>query len=133
MKCVPFSLLPPDAKKHLHRKFASNPFCTPLLGGGGKLSLKKSVCNTRLEGRNIIHYSPIALSSINQAIPVLTLSYYINKFKPPEIIQAAAETEVSSPLEPVQPESSPEVVSEVKVEPEVLKEASNENTVSWDD
>ncbi|MED6205805.1 3'-5' DNA helicase [Stylosanthes scabra] len=74
--------------------------------------------------------SPPQVQTLEYSGP--SLSYYINKFKPPEIVQAAApaETEVSSPSEPVQSESSPEVVSEVKVEPEVLKEASNENTAS---
>ena len=44
-----------------------------------------------------------------------SLTYYINKFKPPEIVQARApsETELSSS---VQPESSPPEVSEVRVE-----------------
>ncbi|KAL1300678.1 uncharacterized protein LOC107613902 [Arachis ipaensis] len=74
--------------------------------------------------------SPPQVQTLQYSGP--SLSYYINKFKPPESVQASApaKIEVSSPSEPVQPESSPEVFSEVQVEPEVLKESSSENTVS---
>lgn len=59
-----------------------------------------------------------------------SLSYYVNKFKPPEITQAppmVSETEVSSSVEP---ESSPppEEVSQVQVESLVQPETSSVNT-----
>lgn len=71
-----------------------------------------------------------------------SLSYYINKFKPPEVIQASApsQTELSSTVQPesfqtelsssVQPESSPSEVSEVQVESQIQPEPSSVNTVS---
>ncbi|KAK7322575.1 hypothetical protein VNO77_25961 [Canavalia gladiata] len=57
-----------------------------------------------------------------------SLSYYINKFKPPEITQVSgpSEAELSSS---VQPESSPEV-SQVQVESQIQPEISSVNTES---
>lgn len=71
-----------------------------------------------------------------------SLSYYINKFVPPEITQAPAptETELSSPVQlesseteaslSVQPETSSEQVSQVQVESQIQAEASSVDIVS---
>lgn len=55
-----------------------------------------------------------------------SLTYYINKFKPPEIIEASvpSEAELSSP---VQPESSSSEVSQVQVEAQVQLETASVN------
>ncbi|KAK3008567.1 hypothetical protein RJ639_014067 [Escallonia herrerae] len=56
-----------------------------------------------------------------------SLSYYINKFRPPEIVQASVpvETETSTSA---QPESSAVEVSEIQVESENRPDASTSNT-----
>ncbi|TKY49748.1 hypothetical protein E2542_SST27192 [Spatholobus suberectus] len=58
-----------------------------------------------------------------------SLTYYINKFKPPEIIEASvpSEAELSSY---VQPESSPPEVSQVQVEAQIQPETSSANVES---
>ncbi|XVF00171.1 hypothetical protein REPUB_Repub03eG0262200 [Reevesia pubescens] len=53
-----------------------------------------------------------------------TLSYYINKFKPPEMIQAAAPSETESPSS-VFPESSAPEVSQIQVQSELPPESSS--------
>ncbi|OMP09294.1 hypothetical protein COLO4_05616 [Corchorus olitorius] len=58
-----------------------------------------------------------------------TLTYYINKFKPPEIIQAAAPIETESPS-PAQPESSAPEVSQIQVQSELPPESSTPSTTS---
>ncbi|OIV99072.1 hypothetical protein TanjilG_32331 [Lupinus angustifolius] len=60
-----------------------------------------------------------------------SLSYYIDKFQPPEIIQASAPSPSEEQSSSVQPESSPPTeVSEVQVESEIQPEPSSVNTVS---
>lgn len=79
--------------------------------------------------------NPLQVQTVEYSGP--SLSYYINKFKPPEVIQASApsQTELSSSVQPessqtelsssVQPESSPTDVSEVQVESQVQPEPSS--------
>ncbi|XWS08241.1 hypothetical protein CRYUN_Cryun41cG0062900 [Craigia yunnanensis] len=57
------------------------------------------------------------------------LSYYINKFKPPEIIQAAAPSQTESPSS-VLPESSAPEVSQIQVQSELPPESSSLGTTS---
>ncbi|XVF82471.1 hypothetical protein PTKIN_Ptkin16aG0051300 [Pterospermum kingtungense] len=60
-----------------------------------------------------------------------TLSYYINKFKPPEIIQAAAPapSETESPSSALPESSSPEV-SQIEVQSELPSESSSPSTAT---
>ncbi|XP_057458394.1 protein MAINTENANCE OF PSII UNDER HIGH LIGHT 1 [Lotus japonicus] len=51
-----------------------------------------------------------------------SLSYYISKFKPPEITQAPAPIEAELPSSVVQPETAPEVSSSVAAESEIQPE-----------
>ncbi|KAE9620854.1 hypothetical protein Lal_00019895 [Lupinus albus] len=57
-----------------------------------------------------------------------SLSYYIDKFQPPEIIQASAPSPTEELPSSVQPESSPTEVSEVQVESQIQPEPSSVNT-----
>ncbi|CAL0328800.1 unnamed protein product [Lupinus luteus] len=58
-----------------------------------------------------------------------SLSYYIDKFQPPEIIQASAPSPSEELSSSVQPESSlPTEVSEVQVESQIQPEPSSVNT-----
>ncbi|KAK0591588.1 hypothetical protein LWI29_004514 [Acer saccharum] len=52
-----------------------------------------------------------------------SLSYYINKFKPPEIIQASVPTETES-SSPVQPENPAQEVPQIQVQSEYTPEPS---------
>ena len=58
-----------------------------------------------------------------------TLSYYISKFKPPEIIQAAAPSQTESPSSAL-PESSAPEVSQIQVQSELPPESSSLSTTS---
>lgn len=57
-----------------------------------------------------------------------SLTYYINKFKPPEIIQAALPKEIEAPS-PVKAESSAPLVPQIQVQSEYQPESST-STVS---
>lgn len=52
-----------------------------------------------------------------------SLTYYINKFKPPEIIEAAVPSKTESPT-PVQAESSVPEVPQIQVQSEYQPEPS---------
>ncbi|XVE68426.1 hypothetical protein DITRI_Ditri09bG0067700 [Diplodiscus trichospermus] len=58
-----------------------------------------------------------------------TLSYYINKFKPPELIQAAAPSPSESPSS-ASPKSSAPEVSQIQVQSELPPESSSTSTTS---
>ncbi|XWS74594.1 hypothetical protein CRYUN_Cryun01aG0011900 [Craigia yunnanensis] len=80
--------------------------------------------------------SSIALQVGNNSPPVKTadysgptLSYFINKFKPPEIIQAAAPSLTESPSS-VLPESSAPDVSQIEVQSDIPLDYSSLSTTS---
>ncbi|MBA0781135.1 hypothetical protein Gotri_002090 [Gossypium trilobum] len=58
-----------------------------------------------------------------------TLSYYINKFKPPEIIQAAAPSVTETPSSELTENSAPEV-SDIQVQSELPPESSSLSSTS---